>query len=242
MKVSPFANQVELVDDLPEAFARLVVEHFAARPGPRYGLVLSGGPTARSCYQALAAAPAGAVDWQLVDLYIGDERYVPRDDRDSNQRLVRESLVEPVGGVGSFEPLPTELPLEDAADRYAEVLGRAIGRGGLDLVHLGMGPDGHTASLFPGSGALSAPAEGPVFVPNLDPSGRNPHPRLTLTLEGISKGRLVVFTVEGDEKREPLHHVLTGADLPAAQVRAPEVRWLVGRELAEAVPPEALRR
>ncbi len=97
---------ITVVDDVPRAFADAVVGAFAARPGPRFALVLSGGPTAEQCYEVLATE--GGVDWTVVDVYIGDERVVPPDDVDANQRLIKEALLDRVGPVGSFHPMPTE--------------------------------------------------------------------------------------------------------------------------------------
>ena len=97
------------VDDVPEAFTKTVLEAFAVRrPGPRFTLVLSGGPTAKACYEHLVAATVGrrpaptgtladTFDWSVVDIYMGDERVVPPDDPDANQRLVREAIVDRVG-------------------------------------------------------------------------------------------------------------------------------------------------
>jgi 6-phosphogluconolactonase len=96
----------------------------------------------------------------------------------------------------------------------------------LDLVHLGLGPDGHTASLFPGSPALD-PSPGTLAIRSSDPNERNPHERMTLTFEAIARARLVVFTVSGDSKRDTLRALEAGADLPAARVRAARVLWLV---------------
>ena len=101
----------------------------------------------------------------------------------------------------------------------------------IDLVHLGLGPDAHTASLFPGSPALDAPADR-LVVPNADPLGNNPHPRLTLTFAGIARGRHVVVTVEGEEKREALARVRSGEDVPAARADGPAVVWLTDRDAA----------
>jgi 6-phosphogluconolactonase len=98
-----------------------------------------------------------------------------------------------------------------------------------------MGPDGHTASLFPGSPALEADP-GQLVALNEDPSGRNPHPRMTLTFSGISRARLVVFTITGENKREVLQAVVDGADLPAGRVQADRVVWLVDRDLAPRLP------
>jgi 6-phosphogluconolactonase len=99
--------------------------------------------------------------------------------------------------------------------------------GRLDLVHLGLGPDGHTASLFPGSPALDADP-GRLVVMNTDPTGRNPHERMTLTFSGIARARLVVFTVAGEDKRAAFAGVRAGdPSLPASRVRADRVLWLV---------------
>ncbi|MDE3085180.1 MAG: 6-phosphogluconolactonase [Acidobacteriota bacterium] len=214
-------GDLELTDDVPAAFARCLAGAFAGRPGPRCTLVLSGGPTAARCYDRLAAETAAGtlgVDWSVVDLLVGDERCVPADDPDANQRMLRETLVERVGPVGSFHPMSCEA----GPAAYETVLHRLAAP---DLVHLGLGPDGHTASLFPGSAALEAPGDRWV-VENEDPAGRNPHRRMTLTLAGIARARLVVFTVSGEEKRDAFGRARAGEDLPATRVRARRVLWL----------------
>jgi 6-phosphogluconolactonase len=215
------------VADVPEAFASLVGERFAVRPGARFTLFLSGGPTAAACYERVAALPSGVVDWSVVDVFMGDERMVPADHPDANQRLVRETLVDKVGC--SFTPMPTEGDPQGCATTYQNIVRDVLAGPGLDLVHLGMGPDGHTASLFPGTPALEAPAD-VLVAATTDPDGRNPHHRLTLTLGAIGRARLVVFTVTGAAKRQAVERLLAGEDLPAARVRAGEVRWLVDRE------------
>jgi 6-phosphogluconolactonase len=217
------------VPDVPAAFASEVAGAFSERTGPRFSAVLSGGPTARACYERLAALPAGTLTWKLVDLYMGDERLVPPDDPDANQRLVREALVDPVGGVGSFTPMPTAGLPEHCAAAYQTTIAALLEGPGIDLVHLGMGPDGHTASLFPGTPALDA---GPdrLVVATVDRSGTNPHPRLSLTLPAIDRARLAVFTVAGASKRSAVARLRDGEELPAAQVRAGRVRWLIDPE------------
>lgn len=214
------------VDDVAAAFADVVAEAFASRPGPRFSAALSGGPTARACYERVAALGAGTLDWGLVDLYMGDERLVGPDDPDANQLLVREALIEEVGGVGSFTPMPTRGDPEGCAAAYEQTVAALLDGPGLDLVHLGMGADGHTASLFPGSPVLDW---GPdrLVAATADPSGTNPHPRLTLTLAAIDRARLAVFTVAGAAKRQAVARLMAGEDLPAARVRAGRVRWLV---------------
>ena len=212
------------VDDVPRAFADAVIEAFAARPGPRFALVLSGGGTARASYEMLDQR--GGIDWSLVDVYVGDERVVPPDDEDANQRLIREALLDRVGAVGSFSPMPTELPLDECVAAYQRVMSDLVTGAGIDLIHLGMGPDGHTASLFAGATALDA-EPGELIAATEDPNGLNPHPRLTLTLPAVNSARLAVFTVAGASKADAVARLLRGDDIPAARVHAGRMLWLV---------------
>ncbi len=213
-------GEVIVVDDVGVAFSERVIAAFADRPEEGFSLVLSGGDTARRCYERLAADAADRIDWWQVDVYWGDERCVPPDDPASNERLGREALLERVGAANAVYPMRCE----DGADPYQQRVAQA---GHFDLVHLGLGPDGHTASLFPGSPALDADP-GRLVVMNEDPSGRNPHQRMTLTYAGIARGRLVIFTVSGEEKREAFAGVCRrDPNLPATHVRAERVVWLV---------------
>lgn len=224
------------VANVPAAFTAVVVAAFAARPGERFSLVLSGGPTAQACYEHLAAGTgpgtgtrtgaAPTVDWKLVDVYMGDERMVPADDPDANQRLVQRTLLNRVGPVGSFTPMTTVGPAEQCAAEYHATIERVLEGPGIDLIHLGVGPDGHTASLFPGVPELDA---GPdqLVAATLDPNGRNPHPRLTLTLPAINAARCAVFTVAGESKRDAIAALRRGDDIPGARVKARRVVWLV---------------
>lgn len=217
-------GQLHVVDDLPGAFAARVIEAYEARPNDLFSFALSGGSTARPCYERLAEDSTDAIDWLSVNIYWGDERCVPADDPDSNQLLGRQALLEKVGAANAVFPMMCE----EGPDAYQLRLGE-IGK--LDVIHLGLGPDGHTASLFPNSTALDADP-GQLVALNEDPSGRNPHPRMTLTLSGIARCRLVIFTVSGLSKREALRGVMNGADLPASRVTADEVIWLVDPEAA----------
>jgi len=214
------------VGDVPGAFASVIIDTFAHRVGERFVMFLSGGPTARACYERLAEAGAEVIDWSLVDVYMGDERLVAPDDPDANQRLVREALLDRVGRVGSFTPMPTDGDPVTCATRYAAVVSQVLEGPGVDVIHLGMGPDGHTASLFPGAPSLEAGTE-ELVVATVDPNGGNPHPRLSLTLPAIDQARLVVFTVAGSAKRRAVALLRSGEEIPAARVRAKEVRWLV---------------
>jgi 6-phosphogluconolactonase len=209
--------QVELVDDVPTAFATLLVNR---TPG---SIALSGGSTARAGYVAAARL---AHDWSATEFWFGDERCVPVGDADSNEGMARSAWLDrtETGAVHSLATAGSDP--ETAAARYEQNLRAAPP---LDVVHLGLGPDGHTASLFPDSPAL-AEARRWVVATGDD---RHPHPRLTLTFPGLAAARLIVVTVAGAEKRDAFERVGAGdPDLPAARlvvdpVLAAKTRWLV---------------
>lgn len=204
-------GEIRVVEGVPEAFAALVR---AERPGT---LALSGGGTAEACYERLAAA--GGLDW-AVDVLIGDERFVDVDHPDSNEGLVRRVLLAGAGSARLHSARGTADIVEAAAEAYDAVVADYLP---IDLVHLGLGADGHTASLFPGAPELSESDRRVVAAA----SGEHPHPRITLTLPAIARSRLVVFTVEGAGKRDAFARIRDGADLPAARVDADRVLWLV---------------
>ena len=212
------------LDALADAFARVVVQAFEARPGPRFTFVASGGPTAGRCYERLADVGGPVVDWPMVDVYMGDERCVAPDDPDANQRLVREAWLDRVASVGSFHTMSCD----EGPDAYEREVAAVAA---FDVVHLGMGADGHTASLFPDAPTLEAPPDCLVVLSH-DPHDRNPHARMSLTLSALGRARLVVFTVSGDAKRDAFEAVCAGADVPATRVRAQSVLWLVDRAAA----------
>jgi 6-phosphogluconolactonase len=223
------------VPDVPAAFTETVLAAFAARPGPRFTLLLSGGPTAKACYEHLAAhsgAHFDAIDWGLVDIYMGDERIVPPDDEDANQHLVRTALLDGLGPAGderpqgTFTPMPTELAVEECVASYTRTMASVLAGPGIDLIHLGLGADGHTASLFPNAPTLGA-GPGELVAATEDPNGRNPHPRLTVTLPVINAARAAVFTVSGASKVDAVAALRRGDDIPAARVAAERVIWLI---------------
>jgi 6-phosphogluconolactonase len=221
-------GELIVADDVTSEFSERVIEAFHTRPNDSFSLALSGGETARRCYERLAEDAGSQIDWWKVDLYWGDERCVPLDDEDSNYRLVRESLLERVGAVNANYPMRCE----EGPDPYQLRIGE-LGR--FDLVHLGLGEDGHTASLFPGSPALDADP-GRLVTTNEDPTGNNPHRRMTLTYAGISRARLVLVTVEGEAKREALARVAAGdPSCPASNVRADRVVWIADAAAAAGI-------
>jgi 6-phosphogluconolactonase len=198
---------VRIVDDVASAFADLVVEE---APG---SIALSGGGTAKDAYEALATR---RVDWSGIDVWFGDERYVPVDDPDSNEGMARAVLLD--------RAQPHAIHSMAGAGATAEAYDALVaGAPPIDLVHLGLGPDGHTASLFPGTAALTVTER--LVVTNGD--DLHPHPRLTFTYPALRRSRLVVFTVADEDKREPFNEIRNGGDLPAAHVTAERVIWLV---------------
>ncbi len=202
---------LEVVPDVAQRFAALVAAEAPA------SIALSGGDTARRCYELLATA---GVDWSTVDVLFGDERWVPVDDPDSNEGMARISFLDQVGphAVHSLRHAgDTPVAAADAYDRLVR------DSAPIGLVHLGLGPDGHTASLFPGSPALDEADR--LAVATAD--DLHPHERLTLTLLGIAHARLVVFTISGVEKREAFARIRAGdAASPAARVRAERIIWI----------------
>jgi len=211
---------VLLVSSVPEAFAGLVADDLAGA-GHGYSLFLSGGGTATACYRALA--DRSGLPWPAVDIYLGDERCVPPDHPDSNHRMITEVLLDAVGPVHADYPMFGSGPATEAAAAYQ----RLVAELRPDLVHLGLGPDGHTASLFPGSTGLADADPDHLVVANTDPNGVNPHERITLTLSGIALARRTVITVAGASKRDALSRIRAGEDLPASRVTGPDVVWLV---------------
>jgi 6-phosphogluconolactonase len=208
----PIQGEVRIVDDVPRAFAALVAE--VAPPS----LALSGGDTARDCYEQLAAS---SVDWSGVTFWFGDERFVSVDHADSNEGMARRVFLDRVttGPVHSMRG--TAPTMDEAASAYDALVGAADP---IALVHLGLGPDGHTASLFPGSPALAA--QDRLVVPNPG-DATHPHDRLTFTYPALARSELVVFTVVGADKRDAMARVRGAGNVPAAKVTASRVIWLL---------------
>ena len=198
----PSTRELMVVPDIAEAAVGLFRE---VQPCT---LVLAGGETPRPFYRRLASE---AYDWERLDVFFSDERCVPPDDADSNYHMAWECLL-------SLVPARVHRMRGETCDAlgYEEEL-RAFFQGrppAFDLVFLGLGADGHTASLFPGDAALE---ESERWVARVARPG---HDRLTLTLPLLSAARTAAFLVAGAGKREALRRLLEGADLPAARVGA----------------------
>ncbi len=200
-------GQIRVVDDVPRAFARLVAELTPA------SIALSGGELAHRCYTSLRAE---VIEWSAVDVFFGDDRIVPLESEDSNEGMARRILLDEVS------PRAIHSMVAAGADAY-DALVRAAPP--IDIVHLGLGPDGHTASLFPGSPALD---ERERFVVESGDDA-HPHPRLTFTFPAIVRAALAVVTVAGEDKRDPIRRIRAGEDLPGARIRARQVLWIGDR-------------
>jgi 6-phosphogluconolactonase len=201
-------------DPAAEAAERIVA---AVRDGAH--IALAGGSTPKAAYQRAAEAD---VDWSQATLWFGDERCVPPDDERSNYRMAKEALLDRLPGEPpEVKRIAAERGPHVAAGDYErelrETLGEELPR--LDLVLLGLGPDAHTASLFPGSPALDV-NDRPVA--GVDQAGMDPRvPRVTLTLPAINAARSVVFLIAGEDKAEAVQRAFGGEpsrDAPAGLV------------------------
>lgn len=172
-------------------------------------VALAGGRTPRRLYEALAESHGADVRWERVHIFWGDERYVPPDDPQSNYRLAREVLLDRVPiPAANVHRMPTELPSPASAARaYEALLRRHLGpRPRFDLVLLGLGADGHVASVFPGSPAV---AEERRWVMAVEAPAA-PRRRLTLTLPTINRAARVFVVVAGPQKAAALARALMG--------------------------------
>lgn len=232
------ADAAELADRAAQSIVDSALEAVAARG--RFMLALAGGDTPRRTYARLAAAPRrDAMPWASTFVFFGDERCVPLDHADSNYRMARETLLDQV-------PLPSEqvfampgdAPDPDAgAVAYARTLAQVLGlrRGEVprfDLVLLGMGLDGHTASLFPGSPVLKE-----IFRPvaAVHATAAAIPQRITLTLPVLNAATNVLFLVSGPEKAKAVRAVLDErALLPAGMVQPEKGRlvWMLDQAAA----------
>ena len=197
-----------------------------------FRIALSGGHTPRPVYAELARGEH-ELPWERIFVTFGDERCVPPDDEQSNYGMARESLLNPAAVPelsvarmrGELDPRVAAQEYEDQLEVLAAQKGELIYRH--DLILLGLGNDGHTASLFPGSDALSETTRKVVanFIPKLDAW------RLTFTLPLINQARRICFLVSGEKQRDLIERVLAGdPDLPATRVApaAGEVTWIIG--------------
>ncbi|MBV8196242.1 MAG: 6-phosphogluconolactonase [Candidatus Dormibacteraeota bacterium] len=226
-------------DGLAEAAAariqRASADACAARGS--FSIALAGGSTPRTLYTLLSRPPfRAAIEWPLWDVFFGDERAVAPDDTSSNYRMARETLLDAVAiDPARVHRMPGDMPdLDLGADEYAIKLHGDLPEGPghaprLDCVLLGLGTNGHTASLFPHTHALEVQDRW-VTRGRADEA---PYDRLTLTYPAINAAALVMFLVAGEPKREALKATASGAT-PAARVRLVdgELLWLLDADAA----------
>lgn len=233
---------IEILPDREALIARtaeLMVDQIrdAIAARGRCSIALSGGSTPKPLYQKLAQAD---LPWQQLVILWGDERYVPHDHADSNARMAHEAWLNQV-------PIPPEqiLPMSTGSDnpsqdaaRYEQTLRQLFdqpaGIPAVDIILLGMGDDGHTASLFPQTEALTV-RDRLITVGNHDGD-----PRITFTVPLINRGRHVLFLVSGANKQDALSHVFGDADAqhyPSKLVQPQgELRWLLDQAAGEGIP------
>lgn len=219
---------------LSQAAAEDIARILARAQGERgiASIALAGGSTPKGVYHLLAEPPLSEqVDWQKVEIFFGDERCVPADAPDSNFRMAHETLLSKVcPPTEHVHVVQGELPPETAAQRYEEEIRETLGETPrFDLVLLGMGEDGHTASLFPATPDLDG--GGRLVIATESP--KPPKDRITLTLPAINSARHVIFLVSGKSKRDALERVWNGDEaLPASHVRPRdgELVWHVDEE------------
>ncbi len=231
----------------PAELAGAAAREFAAKAAGaleergRFAVALAGGSTPKAAYGLLARDFAKTIDWERVHVFFGDERSVPPDHEGSNYRMAREALLDHVP-VGSVHRMRGELPPDEAALSYEDELRGFFGEEDpprFDLIWLGIGEDGHTASLFPETPALEVNDRLVVAnpVPKLDTT------RITLTVPVLNAARAINFLVAGEGKAEALEEILEGdADphrYPAKLVRPPGgPAWMVDRAAARMLENE----
>lgn len=211
-----------------EKLAQFIARQIAERDGP-FRLALSGGKTPQLLYQTLAGLP---ITWTHVEFFWGDERFVPHDDPDSNYRMADENLLSRISVPSTqIHPIPTGASPEVAAAQYEGLLKQHYGgdvlkpgRPLFDLNLLGIGQDGHTASLLPDQPVLKERKKWVAAVPH----GRN-EPRITLTYPALQSSAVTVFLAVGRDKANAVHQARAGNEaIPAGRLR-PEgsVLWFL---------------
>ncbi len=202
-------------EEVAETAAAEIAE--ALRGGAR-NLVLAGGTTPRRCYELLAGLD---VEWGRVAVLFGDERCVPPGDPESNYLMAKQALLDTVQPATVYR-IAGELGPDEAADRYAEAVESASP---LDVVLLGVGEDGHTASLFPGHPALKT---GGLTV-GVRNAPKPPPERVSLTLDAFRGARRVIILATGAGKAEAVSRA-RAREVPAGMI--PNARWLIDRAAA----------
>lgn len=222
-----------------ENLARLAAQRLIARIAlhhERPAICLTGGSGPKRLFELLATEFADRIPWPRVHWFIGDERFVPDDDPLNNMGAARRSFLDRLAPASHIHPIPTAAPTPDAAAQDYEIELRSFyganaldpARPLFDLVLMGVGPDGHTASLFPQAAAL---AERNRWCVGVETANVAPFvPRVTLTLPALASCAEMLFLAGGESKRAIVSRIFAGEDLPAARARSNgETVWLVDK-------------
>ena len=211
-EIKVFPDTCAIAIEAAERVARAAEEAIAL--SDRFTLGLAGGSTPKVLYEVLAEGYRGSIDWARVEVFFGDERCVPPEHEQSNYRMAREALLSkvPIPGDNIYR-MRGEIDPEEAAKEYGMMLKEKFGDGGLDMILLGMGEDGHTASLFPGTAAVGETHHRCVanYAEN---STTGKSWRITLTAPFINRSREVILLVAGAGKAMVLAEVLEGPRVP----------------------------
>jgi 6-phosphogluconolactonase len=221
LEVREVADATGLCRAAADLIATTAAAAVAARG--RFTLALSGGNTPRALYQLLAAEYATRIPWSSTHLFFGDERCVPPDNPDSNYRMANEALLSRIIGLSDRTArIEGERAPSEAATRYDAVLRKSfVDDATFDITLLGIGEDGHTASLFPGSPALDERTRWALATEA--PPTMKTRQRVTLTYPMFANSRAVVFLVAGPDKRRILADVLADAGNPSARYPASRI-------------------
>jgi 6-phosphogluconolactonase len=239
-------RHIVVVEDaaaLAEAAADRLIERIEANPG-RIAICMTGGSSPKRLYELLATEPyRSEIPWDRVHWFIGDDRFVPSGDPLNNMTMARTAFLDACAPLANVHPIKTDAANPDeAAALYARELQSFYGADTFDrakplfdLVLLGVGPDGHVASLFPGYPAIEVKDRWVVGVPE---AHVKPFvPRVSLTLPTLASCREMLFLMSGEDKRAILTRVLKGEDLPANRARSDgETVWLCDKA---ALPDDA---
>jgi len=221
--------------DLFRAAARKVAEIISDCLSKKQScaIALSGGSTPKRLYELLAKGEGGAIDWKRVHVFFSDERNVPPEDQESNYRMAKESLfASGLVSEANIHRIRGELSADEAAQQYEGEIKRVLGNNPVfDLVLLGLGPDGHTASLFPDSPALRE-SKKLVAANRVDKLKSD---RITFTYPLLNRAEHVMFLASGPDKADIVRSVLSGdGDYPSQHVRPNkgELLWMLDKDSA----------
>ena len=245
MSIAIYPDTETLSQEAAQYIVRVAQESITAHR--HFTLALSGGSTPKKLYGLLAEEPyRSQIDWTLVDIFWPDERCVPPDDAESNFLMAQQVLLSKIPiPANQIHRMPADQADRDAASyAYTLEMQQTIGSEGVpsfDLIQLGMGPEGHTASLFPRQPSLHEQQRlvMPVTVP------KPPPPRLTFTPRLLNAAHHVLFLVTGAEKQDAVKAVLEGEYQPdeyPAQIVQPtkgEVTWMLDAAAAEKLQRKA---